>query len=144
MGYCSGESFKENIMTGKNSLKQDTISNQSKSTYRSHSISSNQINILNAETHMFCKHLSKILNCLYILDLKKRALSQHDSFSIETTFLRIINNPNNTPQLREERKFNFESFLNFLKGIGIHSKLIKSQIDLFSHFDIQQQCCLGM
>jgi Ca2+-binding EF-hand superfamily protein len=78
------------------------------------------------------------------LDIKKRNLIKHNCFSVETTFLRIINDENNSPEARNNQKFNFEAFRSFLKNIGINSKLIKSLIDLFSSFDIKQECYLGL
>ena len=109
----------------------------------SHSIVSNRGVILRPEFHLFCKHLSKILNCLYDLDAKKMELVSHRSFSLDSTFLRIINNENNSMELRSVNKFNFEAFRGFLKEIGIQGNLIKSVIDLFSAFDQNHECSLG-
>lgn len=109
----------------------------------SHSIASNSGVILHPQFHLFCKHFSKILNCMFELDAKKTDLLSHKSFNVEAVFLRIINQENNCPELRKNRSFNFEAFRGFLKEIGIQGGMIKSVIDLFSSFDYQHQCSLG-
>lgn len=109
----------------------------------SHSIVSNSGIILRPEFHLFCKHLSKILNCLYDLESKKEELLSHKSFNLEAIFLRIINNENNSQTLCQSRSFNFEAFRGFLRELGIQGNMIKSVIDLFSAFDQQHQCFLG-
>ena len=85
-----------------------------------------------------------ILNCLFVLDQKKKCLISHDCFSLETIFERLLENENNQQQSRQVNKFNFESFRNFLKTLGIESTFIKDLIDLFSSFDIKQECYLGI